>query len=397
MNSILVVNSGSSSLKFALFDTDGENGPAHLRGSLSGIGAQGRVRIVDRSGAELEQAEVELPDAAAALSWMLDWLDRRGEKQTVVAVGHRLVHGGPRQFEPLPLDQAALETLRQAVPFAPLHLPPELAAIEALGWGVNGKPQYAVFDTQFHESMPQQARVYPLPRNFADSGVVRYGFHGLSYQSCLTWLRRKYGEDAAQGRLVVAHLGSGCSLAAIRDGRSLDCTMGFSPTGGVTMGTRSGDLDPGLLLYLLEQEGMTPRQLSELLQRRSGLLGLSGGRSADPGELLRHESEDASAKLALAVFCYSVRKALGAFAAVLGGVDRLVFTGGVGEHLPQIRARICTGLEFLGLELDPQANQTNAAVISAGTSQPIHVVPADEEGVIAAAVAACLKRETSHA
>ena len=386
--SILAVNSGSSSLKFALFDGDGEK--ARLRGSIGGIGAQTRIHLKDGDGHDLQTPQAELPDAQSALDWMLDCLEQRGEKATLNAVGHRLVHGGPRQFDPLPLDQAALDQLRQVVPFAPLHLPAELAAIETIGWGLHGKPQFAVFDTQFHRDMPAPARHYPLPQNFADSGVVRYGFHGLSYQSCLRWLRRQYGEAAAQGRLLVLHLGSGCSLAAIRDGRSLDCTMGFSPTGGVTMGTRSGDLDPGLLLYLLEREGMAPRPLGELLQRRSGLLGLSGGRSADPGELLRHEEEDPAAHLALEVFCHSVRKALGALAAVLGGLDRVVFTGGVGEHLPQIRARVCRDFEYLGLRLDEAANRANAARISPDGALPVHVAPADEEGVIATAVAACL-------
>lgn len=387
---ILVVNSGSSSLKFGLFDAQGA---AQVRGSLSGIGKHGRVRLRNAAGQELRHEEIELRDASAAIGWLLQWLRSDGHDKGLAAIGHRFVHGGPRHFEPLRLDPAALDELRQAVPFAPLHLPAELAAVETLGGSLPGPPQFAVFDTHFHRDLPPAARHYPLPRRFATDGVRRYGFHGLSCQSLLAWLRREHGEDAARGRLVAAHLGSGCSLAAIRDGRSLDCTMGFSPTGGVMMGTRSGDLDPGLLLYLLQQEGMTPRALGELLQRHSGLLGLSG-RSAEPGELLRL-GDDADAQLALDTWCHTVRKAIGACAATLGGIDRLVFTGGVGEHLPLIRARICTGLGFLGLRLDEPANQANAACIAAAGAVPVHVAPADEEAVIAAAVADRLRASTS--
>jgi acetate kinase len=298
-------------------------------------------------------------------------------------VGHRVVHGGARFSGPALLDAATEEAIEELAELAPLHNGPALAAIralrEALGPGV---PQVACFDTAFHSRMPRVARLFALPRHLADEGILRYGFHGLSYEYVMGELG-VLDPDAARSRVVIAHLGNGASMVAIRNGESIDTTMGFTPIGGLAMGTRSGDLDPGVLLHLLRSKGMTRAALNDLVNRRAGLLGVSGT-SADMRDLLSREAADARAAEAVALFCYQAKKFLGALAAALGGLDTLIFTGGIGEHAAPVRWRICGGLEFLGLRLDASHNAEHAPVVS-GDDSPVtvRVIPTDENLMVA--------------
>jgi acetate kinase len=359
---VLCVNSGSSSVKLALFRGDERLASA----SMSGITDHGHA--VHQALADLESRGLPLPDAA----------------------GHRFVHGGPRHHAPALLDSALIASLREAIPFAPLHLPAALLGVEAVAARRPGIPQVACFDTDFHWNMPQVARRLPLPRELDEAGVRRYGFHGLSYESVV-------GEiGAAQlGRAVLAHLGNGASMAAVRDGRSVDTTMGLTPAGGFMMGTRTGDLDPGVLIHLLDAHEYDSARLEELIDRRSGLLAISE-RTSDMRDLLATRSTDTRAALAVEMFCYHARKAAGALAAALGGIDSLVFTGGIGEHAAPVREGICAGLGPLGVRLDPALNATSAAVISAdGSSCTVRVVPAEEERSISRHTATVLANRSA--
>ena len=300
----------------------------------------------------------------------------------LAAVGHRIVHGGPRYAQPQWVSPELVAALRELAPMDPNHMPQALAGIEFVGEKYPELPQAACFDTTFHRRMPRQAQMIALPRQFQDEGMVRFGFHGLSYESITCELRR-LDPAAAEGRVIVAHLGNGASMAAILGGQSIDTTMGFTPTSGLVMGTRCGDIDPGVLIHLLEQKKMTPRAVNTLLDEQSGLLGISGT-SHDMRDLLSIEATDPRAADAIALFCYRAKKYLGAFASALGGVDVLVFTGGIGEKGAVIRERICAGQRFLGIELDPAANAANAPVISSRDSAvTVRVMPTNEERMIA--------------
>jgi acetate kinase len=347
---VLCVNSGSSSLKLALYRGD-ERLSSHS------------VERVSDHGQALQQA--------------LTALEERGFPPPDAA-GHRFVHGGPRHHSPRRIDAELLASLRQAAPFAPLHLPTALLGVEAVSARRPGMPQVACFDTGFHWDMPQVARRLPLPRALDEAGVRRYGFHGLSYESVVAEIGA-----ARLGRAVLAHLGNGASMAAVRDGRSIDTTMGLTPAGGFPMGTRSGDLDPGVLVHLLDVHGYDARRLEELVDRRSGLLALSE-RTSDMRELLAERAGDPRAALAVEMFCYQAGKAAAALAAALGGIDSLVFTGGIGEHAPPVREGICARLAPLGIRLDPARNAANAPVISPdGSACTVRIVPANEERSIA--------------
>lgn len=355
---VLTVNGGSSSLKFALFDPG--DPPRRLAG-----GAVERLGQTD------------------PVPGLLDWLDRNGTR--IAAIGHRIVHGGPHHFAPALVTPDLLADLRTASPLDPAHLPAEIRLVEALAARFPGVPQVACFDTGFHRDLPAVARTLPLPRRYAAAGVRRYGFHGLSYAYLLDELGRR-APDLAHGRVILAHLGSGASLAAVRDGRCVDTTMGLTPAGGLVMGTRTGDLDPGVLVHLARTEGLSADLLDHLVNRESGLLGVSGT-SGDVRDLLARRAADPRAAEALDLFCYQARKWVGALAAALGGLDGLVFAGGVGENCPDVRAGVCDGLAFLGIRLDPAANAANAPVISAPDSPAaVHVIPTDEEVTIARAV-----------
>jgi acetate kinase len=296
------------------------------------------------------------------------------------------VHGGLQYQAPEVIDDAMIAELRRLRPFAPEHLPTELDIISTCRERLEGVLQVACFDTAFHRDMPALARLLPIPRRFNAEGVLRYGFHGISYTHILESLRNSAPELASKGRLILAHLGNGASLVAVRDGKSIDTTMGFTPAAGVPMGTRSGDLDPGIFLYLTEHAGLDARTFDRMVNHQAGLLGISET-SGDLRDLLNREESDGRAAEAVALFCYSVKKQIGAYAAGLGGLDVLVFTGGIGEHSPVIRQRICAGLGFLGIELEPALNAaTNPVISAAGSGVEVRVIAADEEAVIAAAV-----------
>ncbi len=378
---ILTINSGSSSIKTALYRT-GSGEDMLFRGQLDRIGAGvGRFEMKDAAGSVMEANERELRDHGAALEVLFEWLRGRPDAGKIDAVGHRVVHGGSRYRAPERVAPEMLAELRRLAPFDPMHLPGEILAIEVVAQRFPDLPQVACFDTAFHRTLPDVARIFALPRRLADEGLHRYGFHGLSYEFIMEDLARLDGA-AAQGRVIVAHLGNGASMAAVRDGRCLDTTMGFTPTGGLVMGTRSGDLDPGLLLYLLTERRQTPEQLNRLVNHDGGLLGLSGV-SADMRELLAQAPTNPAARLAVDVFCYQARKFVGALAAALGGLDTFVFTAGIGEHAAPVREMICAGLDWLGVHLDPRRNAGNEPILSAADSRvAVRMMRTNEEQMI---------------
>lgn len=371
---VLCLNSGSSSLKLAMYRADDRLASC----AIDGIGSTtSRLRLRDAGPKPLREEPLRVTDHGEALHAGLDALLGHGFPPPDAA-GHRFVHGGPLQHEPRRLDGPLLAALREAVPFAPLHLPSALLGVEALSARSPGIPQVACFDTDFHWNMPERARRLPLPRDLHDAGVRRYGFHGLSYESVVA------GMGAAMpGRAVIAHLGNGASMVAVRDGRSVDTTMGMTPAGGFMMGTRTGDLDPGVLVHLLDAHGYDARRLEDLVDRRSGLLGVSES-TPDMRQLLAARSSDSRAALAVEMFCYQGAKAAAALTAALDGVDALVFTGGIGEHAAPVREGICARLAHLGVTLDARRNAENARIVSAEASRcAVYVVPANEELVIA--------------
>ncbi|MEY2340706.1 acetate/propionate family kinase [Acidithiobacillus sp. IBUN Pt1247-S3] len=370
---ILALNSGSSSLKFALYDFAGEVVQRKGEGAIERIG-QSVGRFWWRGDRRLDRTAA-FPDLSSALKALLDLFQELGLEQ-LSAIGHRVVSGGPELREHCAIDEHVLQTLRASLRFAPLHLPAEIAVMEAVSQHWSKTPQFACFDTAFHRSIPELAARYPLPRNLWQEGVRKYGFHGLSYEYILTQI-------PTPGRTIIAHLGNGASLAAVQDGNCVDTSMGLSPTGGIVMGTRCGDLDPGVLLYLLEEKGYSANQLERILNHLSGLLGLSG-LSGDMQVLLAARENDPHAAFAIDAFAYSVRKMIGCYLAVLGGADRLVFTGGIGEHAPLLRELICTPLGALGFVLDNAANQTGQRRISRSES-PVEIlcIPTDEDRMIA--------------
>jgi acetate kinase len=381
-SSILTVNTGSSSLKAALY----EMGPAEVRRLsmvVDGIGQhQGRMRAVGSDGTVVLDRVGDVPDHDAALTELLDWFTGQTPVGSVDAIGHRVVHGGPHFHAPQPITPALLAALEQLTAIDPDHLPQALRAIRRLSQRFPTTPQIACFDTAFHRTMPPVAQRYPLPQPFVADGLVRYGFHGLSYEFIVGALRR-LDPVAAAGRVIVAHLGNGASMVAMRNGMSLDTTMGFTPTGGLVMSTRTGDLDPSVPLFLQRAYELSSDDVVSVLNKQAGLLGVSET-TADMRELLERATTDARATAAIELFCYQAKKFLGALAAVLGGLDTLVFTAGIGEHAPPIRARICADLVFLGIQLDAERNAANAAIISADDSQvTVRVIPTDEDLMIA--------------
>ena len=381
---ILTLNAGSSSIKFALFDAaEPIASRPELAGQIDGLGARPHIKAVDARGRRLDDVDLPLATDAphrAALAFLVDWLHGHEAGRRIVAVGHRVVHGGTRYAQPVRIDNAALEALKTFVPLAPLHQPHNIAGIEAMRATLPGIPQVACFDTAFHRTQPTLAQLFALPRRITAEGVRRYGFHGLSYEYIAEILPRHLGEKA-EGRVIVAHLGNGASACAMHKRRSVATTMGFTALDGLMMGTRSGALDPGVLLYLMDHHGMDARALEKLLYKESGLLGVSGI-SQDMRELLA--SREREAREAVDLFCYRLLREIGALAAVMGGLDALVFTGGIGEHAAPVRERTCAALSWLGLELDPAANGSDATVISRPASRiTALVLPTNEEWMIA--------------
>ena len=387
---ILTINGGSSSIKFALFEASAS--PERIAaGSIDRIGQpHSTFKVKGRNLPDGGARPLEAPDHARAVAALMDWIDEHVGRGALAAIGHRLVHGGPNYSEPQLIDGQMLRDVRELVAFDPEHLPHEILLIEAIARRFPGLPQVACFDTAFHRDMPRIARLLPIPRRYEAQGVRRYGFHGLSYAFLMEELARQAGSKAAQGRLLLAHLGNGASLAAVRDGRSLDTSMGFTPASGLPMSTRSGDIDPGLVAYLAHAEQMSAERFNSMVNLESGLLGVSET-SSDMRDLLAVEMQDVRAAEAVALFCYQIRKWIGAFAAVLGGLDTLVFTGGIGESAAPIRERICAELGFLGVDLDGDRNALHAALISTERSRvAVRVIRTDEELMIARSVARTL-------
>ena len=386
-DAILVLNAGSSSLKFALFAVagSGEAVPAlSLRGQIEGIGRSARFDLEPAVGQAAPNPPPEarvagLADHGAALDLLLDWLEP-ATGSGLLAAGHRVVHGGPHKRGHTRVTPALIDELAGYAPLAPHHQPHNVAAIRAVAARRPGLPQVACFDTAFHASQPEVATRFSLPRPYSERGLRRYGFHGLSYEYVTGALPVASGAPLP-ARLVVAHLGNGASLCAIRDGRSVATTMGFSTLDGLVMGTRSGAIDPGVLLYLLREEGLDEPALTDLLYNRSGLLGVSGS-SADMRALLA--SDQPAAAEAVDLFCYRILRELGSMAAALGGLDALVFTAGIGAGSAEVRRRVCEGAAWLGVALDPAANETHGPRIGAADSAvEVWVLPTNEELVIA--------------
>jgi acetate kinase len=380
----LVINAGSSSLKFCIFhSSDADAWPLEARGQIEGIGTAPRFSAKNGAGELLTERAFDphaVHDGSTAIDALAGWLRSRYGGARVQGVGHRVVHGGARFTGPTRVTPQVVEELRALIPLAPLHQPHNLAAIEAVFERLPDVPQVACFDTSFHRGQPAVARVVPLPRNVCRGGVERYGFHGLSYEYIASVLPT-VAPEIAGGRVVVAHLGSGASMCAFKDGKSIDSTLGFTALDGLCMGTRPGALDPGVVLYLFQELGLTAKDVEGILYKKSGLLGISGI-SNDMRDLLGNA--DPNARLAVDFFVYRAAKEIGALAAVLGGIDGLVFTAGIGEHSPEVRRRICEASAWLGIELDAGANEGHGPRISRkGARVSAWVVPTNEELIIA--------------
>jgi len=380
---VLTVNGGSSSIKFALFEA-GDPLNRILEGGIDRIGLpEPTFRVKGLNKADDFSRAVTAPDHSVAVTTLMDWIAERSGRDALTAVGHRVVHGGPKYSKPQRITAEMVEELHRLSAFDPEHLPEEILLTEAFHRRFSHLPQVACFDTAFHHDLPRVAQLLPIPRRYEAQGVRRYGFHGLSYEFLMGELARLAGPEMAQGRVILAHLGNGASLAAVRGGKSIDTSMSFTPTAGVPMSTRSGDLDPGLVWYLTRAEKISAKQFNEMVNFKSGLLGVSET-SSDMHDLLSCETQDARAAEAVALFCYQVKKWIGAFAAALGGVDTLVFAGGIGENAPLVRARICDGLGFLGIEVEEGRNAANEGLISTAASRiAVRVIHTDEEWMIA--------------
>jgi len=390
---ILTINGGSSSIKFALYQT-GEPPERKLYGKVDRIGLPGtNLTFSDPTGNQQDSLSIAVSDHKSAASFLIDWLEEQNGFASVRAVGHRVVHGMQHTASER-VTQELLDELHRLRPYDPEHLPREIELIEVFRQRHPKLPQVACFDTAFHRTMPRVARLLPIPRRFDAKGIQRYGFHGLSYAYLMEELARLGDPAASKGRVILAHLGNGASLAAVRDGKSIDTSMGFTPTAGLPMSTRSGDLDPGLVSYLARTEQMTATQFHQMVNHESGLLGVSEI-SSDMRDLLTQEAGDVRAAEAVALFCYQAKKWIGSFAAALGGLDTLVFAGGIGENAPLVRARICDGLGFLGIELNETRNAKSAPLISPDAGRvAVRVIRTDEELMIARSVTRLLSLGT---
>jgi acetate kinase len=380
----LTLNAGSSSLKFAAFPAGG--GAPLAAGQVERLGTDA-ARL--SMGTDAGQPVGALTHGLAAEGAIRAVAERLGADPA--AIGIRIVHGGPHYAAPALVDGPMLAALQALIPFAPAHIPAELEIIALCRKRLPDVPLVAAFDTGFHAGLPPEARTLPIPRRFLEQGVRRYGFHGLSYESLMLSLADVAGADAATGRVILCHLGNGSSLAAVRNGQSIDTSMGFTPAAGIPMGTRSGDLDPGLMLYFSQTEGMDAKAFDAMVHAQSGLLGVSET-SADMRDLLARAESDYRAQEAVTLFAYHVRKMIGAYAAALGGLDTLVFSGGIGAHAAPVRALICQGLDFAGVSIDPARNQTHAPLISTGTVA-VRVIETNEEAILARACRSVLAKK----
>lgn len=385
-STVLSLNAGSSSLKFALFSV-GQSLSRELLGSVSRIGLpESELKLCFESTGVQTTQSCEVADHALALDLVVKQIREAGVGRSIAAVGHRILHGGESYHAPHLIDKRLVLELKRLSPLGPEHMPAQISLIEAVADRFPKVPQIACFDTAFHHDLPRVARQLPIPRRYEAAGVRRYGFHGLSYEYLMEELVRAGDPAATQGRVILAHLGNGASLAAVLDGRCIDTSMGFTPAAGLMMGRRTGDLDPGLPAYIARSEGMTPEQFDRMANHESGLLGVSETTS-DMQELIALQQSDVRAKEAISLFCYQAKKWVGSFAAVLGGLDTLVFAGGIGENNASIRSGMVAGLGFLGIDLDEARNAANVSIISKNTSRvSVRVIRTDEELMIARSI-----------
>ena len=381
-NCVLTINGGSSSIKFALYEIEGSLKQLFY-GKMENIGTKNTKLSFKNSNTHEENSfDTKAADHTNAGDLLIDWLEKKDGFASVKAIGHRIVHG-MKHTEPEIITSELLDELKEISAYDPEHLPGEIDLIEIFQKRYPLLPQIACFDTSFHSSMPAVAKLLPIPRRYNEKGIQRYGFHGLSYSFLIEELKHIAGNETIQDRIILAHLGNGASMAAVKDGISIDTSMGFTPTSGLPMGTRSGDLEPGVAWYLMKVEKLSPEQFSHLINHESGLLGVSET-SSDMRELLKCESTNSRAAEAIELFCYQTKKWIGSYAAVLGGLDTLVFSGGIGENAPEVRDRVCRGLKFLGIELDESKNLKNEAIISSDASRvSVHVIKTNEELMIA--------------
>ncbi len=379
---ILTINSGSSSIKFALYEKDNSLEQL-LSGEIQNIGSKNSILNYNNNKSQQKSSlEIEAYNHDQAATYLIDWLEKQEDFNSVSAIGHRVVHG-MQHTKPELITDELLDELKKISAFDPEHLPAEIKLIEVFNKRYPGKKQIACFDTSFHTTMPVVAKLLSIPRRYYEMGIQRYGFHGLSYSYLMEELKRTEGKEIVKRKIILAHLGSGASVAAVKEGKSIDTSMGFTPASGLPMSTRTGDLDPGVAWYLMQFENFNPKQFNHFINHESGLLGVSET-SFDMKELMKIEDKDNRAKEAIELFCYQTKKCIGSYAAALGGVDELVFSGGIGEHSPEVRSKICDNLEFLGIEIDEIKNMNNEHVISTEISKVnVYVIKTNEELMIA--------------
>ncbi len=377
----LTINAGSSSIKFCLFDSDSLT--KTISGSISGIGfISTEFKVKKLAENNTSSYKVEAPEHKTAAEIIYKWIQEHLQQNTIVAIGHRIVHGGPEFSASRLISPEVIKDLHVITSLNPEHLPYQIESIELTGRNFPKVKQVACFDTAFFHELPTNAKLLPLPRKYSELGLRRYGFHGLSYTYLLEEFEQVAGKSSARGKIVMAHLGNGASLAAVKDCQPIDTSMGLTPAGGIPMSTRSGDLDPGIITYLAAHEHLTTDQINHVIGFESGLLGISETTS-DMKKLLEIETDDPRAKDAVDIFCYQAKKYIGAYAAAMGGIDSLIFSGGIGEAAPKIRARICDQLDFLGISIDQSRNQMNTEVISSGGSKVgVYVMATDEATTI---------------
>jgi acetate kinase len=378
-SNILVINGGSSSIKFALYSMD-ENPNKIFFGEIKRIGLSGPEFTFINNTQEKNEIIIGATNFKEAAEVLIEWLKKQKDFEQTMCIGHRIVHGMKHTQAEI-IGEDLLDELNQISDYDPDHLPAEIEMVRLFKKHFPSLVQVACFDTAFHTTIPAVAKTFAIPKSYYDGGIQRYGFHGISYSYLMQELR-KQNEEQANGKIILAHLGNGASLTAVKEGKCIDTSMGFTPAGGIVMSTRSGDLDPGVAWYLMKK-GMNAKAFNDLINHQSGLLGISGI-SSDMQALLRIKKENKDAALAIDIFCYQVKKYIGGYAAVLGGLDTLVFSGGIGEHSPEVRSKICDNLEFLGIELDEIKNMNNEDVIATETSKvKVNVIKTNEEEMIA--------------
>ena len=384
-NNLLTINGGSSSIKFALYENEGSLKQLFY-GEIENIGTKNAVlNFSDAINNKKNTININTVDYDESVNHLIDWLQLQEGFTSAKAIGHRIVHGMQRTA-PEKITALLIDELKKISPYDPEHLPGEIKLIEIFAKRYPALVQVACFDTSFHSTMPHVAKLLPIPKKYFAKGIQRYGFHGLSYAYLMQELNRIAGNETTKGKIILAHLGNGASLAAVKEGKCIDTSMGFTPASGLVMGTRTGDLDPGVAWYLMQVEKLTPQQFNNLINHESGLLAISET-SSDMRELIKNKNTDSRAADAFNLFCYQTKKYIGAYAAALEGLDTLFFSAGIGEHSPEVRSQICDGLQFLGIELDEMKNRNNEAIISAEKSKiTVRVMQTNEQLMIARSV-----------